>query len=128
MTTRLPTNARLWIGVIAAPAAWIVAGGVGFITSALLCGVRPAAVTAARPIPARVVNIIICVLCLLGAVTGFVIAVDNYRRLRARAAESDVGRDLFMAVVGMFAGAVFIAAIVLFAVPALVLNVCDSVR
>jgi hypothetical protein len=117
---------RLWIGVLAAPLAWVAAEGVGYVTSARLCEAPVGILQSANP--ARVVNVIICGICLLVALAGLVVAIDNYRRMRTGAANVPFGRAEFLSAGGVFTSVVFASAIILFAIPALVVNVCNHVR
>jgi hypothetical protein len=121
-----PFETRLWIGMLAAPLAWVAAEGVGFVTSTTLCEARPGIYS--NPSLARVVNLILCGVCLLVAIAGLVVAIDNYRRTRSGASSVAIGRADFMSLGGVFASVIFASAIVLFAIPALVVNVCNQVR
>jgi hypothetical protein len=128
VTADRPFETRLWIGVLAAPLAWVAAEGVGFVTSARLCEARPGIYPSANPALARVVNLILCGICLLVALAGLVVAIDNYRRTRSGASTVAIGRAEFVSLGGVFASVIFASAIVLFAIPALVVNVCNQVR
>ena len=128
MTAGTSFETRLWIGMLAAPLAWVAAEGVGFVSSTKLCEARTGLVPDANPALARVVNLILCGICLLVALVGLVVAIDNYRRTRTAASNVAVGRAEFMSLGGVFASVIFASAIVLFAIPALVVNVCNQVR
>lgn len=126
MTANTSFERRLWIGVLAAPLAWVAAEGVGYVSSARLCEAPVGVLRSAEQ--ARVVNVIICSICLLVALVGLAVAIDNYRRMRTAGANVPFGRAEFLAVGGVFASAVFASAIILFAIPAMVVNVCNHVR
>ena len=126
MTASASFESRLWIGVLAAPMAWVAAEGVGYVTSARLCAAPVGMLPSGNA--ARVVNVIICGICLLVALAGLLVAIDNYRRMRNVAANVPFGRAEFLSVGGVFASVVFASAIILFAIPALVVNVCNHVR
>lgn len=126
MTASATFESRLWIGVLAAPLAWVAAEGVGYVTSARLCEAPVGILPSGNP--ARVANVIICGICLLVALAGLCVAIDNYRQMRSRAANVPFGRAEFLSVGGVFASVVFASAIILFAIPALVVNVCNHVR
>jgi len=126
VTASASFETRLWIGVLAAPLAWVAAEGVGYVTSARLCEAPVGMLPSGNA--ARVVNVIICGICLLVALAGLVVAIDNYRRMRTGAANVPFGRAEFLSVGGVFASVVFASAIILFAIPALVVNVCNHVR
>ncbi|HEY9225657.1 MAG TPA: hypothetical protein VIP11_03355 [Gemmatimonadaceae bacterium] len=128
MTITVPGEARLWIGVLAAPLAWGAAEWAGFVASSHLCDDRPGLLPSVHPGEARVANIVICGVFLLIALVGLVVAIDNYRRTRDDAARLAFGRASFMAIGGFFSSVVFTIAIVLFAMPALIVNVCNQVR
>jgi hypothetical protein len=118
------TAARLWTGVLAAPTAWLVAEGVGYVFAARLCEPSVGLASSPEAAHARVVNIIVCVACLVVAATGLVAALANVREVR----RERTGRDTFLSVGGAFSSALFTAGIALFALPALIVNVCNQAR
>ena len=118
------TTVRLWAGVLAAPAAWLVAEAVGYTVAARICEPSVGLATAPAATHARIVNLIVCAVCLAIAVAGLAAAVANVRDTRTR----ESGRPSFLAVGGVFSSAVFTAGIALFAVPSLIVNVCNQAR
>lgn len=112
------------MGILAAPTAWVVAEGVGYVVVSRLCDPR---LGMARLSTVRIINVIICGVCFAVAAAGLIAALANYRTLHREAALND-NRATFMTVTGIFGSAVFVAAIVLFAMPALIVNVCDQAR
>jgi hypothetical protein len=114
----------MWTGVLAAPTAWLVAEGVGYVVAARMCEPSIAVASSAESTHARTVNTVVCIICLIIALAGLVAAIGNVRG--ARAVEN--GRAAFLAIGGAFSSALFTVGILLFAVPALVVNVCDQAR
>lgn len=118
------SGARMWTGVLAAPTAWLVAEGVGYVVAARMCEPSIAVASSAEAAHARTANAVVCVICLIVALVGLVAAIGNVRE--ARAVEN--GRGTFLAIGGAFSSALFGVGILLFAVPALVVNVCNQAR
>jgi hypothetical protein len=99
---------RLWFGLIAAPAAWMVAELAGYIMSSKDCS---------RGSPAVVgLSALMAVL----AAAGLFVALRN---LRAR--ES---RERFMAFAGVLVSALLLLNIVYFGVPPFLVNACSGGR
>ena len=121
-------SSRLWAGVVIAPAAWSVSELLGYWLAARACD-RGSASTAAN---AGVVQDVLAVVLGLVAVTGLVIAVGNWRRVRESSGSTGGpaawGRAEFMALGGTVASALFVLGIILFALPPLLVNACDQVR
>jgi len=118
-----PSRNRWWLGVLSAPVAWMFVEGVGYVVSARECS-RHIGVDTAH---IRVTQLVICAIGLIAAVNGLRIALAHHRALRAETAADSAlqGRQRFMAASGVILGALFIGGIVLFAVNALFLDVCE---
>jgi uncharacterized membrane protein YidH (DUF202 family) len=118
---------RLWAGVLVAPIAWIVAEGVGYVLASRGCH---------RASPGEAANVgvvqdVLAAVLALVALTGLVIAAGNWRHVRDTASNGSPaawGRARFMALAGVVASALFVLGIVLFALPPLLIDVCEHVR
>jgi hypothetical protein len=118
------TEARLWTGVLAAPAAWLVAEGVGYVMAARMCEPSIGIASSPEATHARAVNTIVCVACLIIALVGLIAAIGNAREVRS----VGNGRATFLSLGGAFTSALFTLGIVLFSLPAFVVNVCNQAR
>ena len=120
MLERAPVGAlRLWSGVVLAPVAWLCAEGVGYVVSSRVCE-SPSGETAL----ARIVDIAICIVCLLVATAGLVAAIANVRVTSGGSERSPT----MLSVGGAFSSALFTIGIILFALPAAIVNACNRVR
>ena len=117
------TEARLWTGVLAAPAAWLFAEGVGYVVAARMCEPSIGIASSAEATHARTINTIVCLVCLIVALVGLFAAIGN-----VRSRDATNGRATFLSLGGAFTSALFTLGIVLFALPALVVNVCNQAR
>jgi cytochrome bd-type quinol oxidase subunit 2 len=125
VTAPLPMRTgRLWTGVLAAPAAWVVAEGVGYVVAARACEPSVGAAASAETAHARLLDIAICVVCLIIGVVGLWSAIANVRAARRDAND----RATFLSIGGAFSSALFTAGIALFALPALIVNACNQAR
>ena len=93
-------------------------------SAARLCEPSVGIATSAEATHARAINTIVCVVCLLVALVGLIAAIGNAREVRGAAD----GRATFLSLGGAFTSALFTAGIALFALPALVVNVCNQAR
>ena len=123
-------NARLWAGVLLAPAAWSVAELVGYFLVARACD-RNAPTGVAH---AGVVQDIVAVVLGIIAVVGLVIAVANLRSV-GDVGDGEMprvptvrGRARFMALAGVVMSSLFVLGIVFFALPPLFVNWCNQAR
>ena len=123
-------NARLWAGVLLAPAAWSVAELVGYFLVARACD-RNAPTGVAH---AGVVQDIVAVVLGIIGVVGLVIAVANLRSV-GDVGDSEMprvptvrGRARFMALAGVVMSSLFVLGIVFFALPPLFVNWCNQAR
>jgi len=120
MLERAPVGqTRLWSGVVLAPLAWLCAEGVGYVLASRACS--PPGVETTR---AKIVDVVICVVCLIVAAVGLIAAIEN---ARVTSRGSDRG-PTFLSFGGAFSSALFTGGIVLFALPAAIVNACNQVR
>lgn len=123
--------ARLWLGLLLAPAAWLVGEQLGYYVTARGCEPGTVGVPLPSPAyPAATVLVIEIVAAVLAA-TGLVIAVRSWRATRAdydSGKPAAFGRAHFMAFTGMIASSLFLVGIVWFGFPAIVVNACNQAR
>ena len=123
-------NARLWAGVLIAPAAWSVAELLGYVLVARACDRVPDGGVAYAGIVQDVVAVVLGII----AVVGLVIAIANLRSVgdvgdREMPGVPTVrGRARFMAVAGVVMSSLFVLGIVFFALPPLFVNWCNQAR
>jgi hypothetical protein len=132
-------SGRLWLGLVGAPAAWLVTEFAGYILAARSCeagrnGINAYGVNS----PSVVVGVL--ALAMLAVAAGATwIAGGNLRRLGAwprgvMADGGDAGRPAewcrarFMAVAGILAGALFALGIVLIGLPPFLVHACSEAR
>jgi hypothetical protein len=123
----MPRLSRLWFGVGAAPVAWSVTELVGYAMVARSCERGwhgPVASGFDNPRPWMIG---LTVLLAIVAASGLWTAVTNVRAT-TEAAETAASRAWFMAVAGVFVSSLFLAGIVLFGIPSLIVNACAQVR
>lgn len=121
---------RLWLGVLLAPGAWLVVEGVGYVVAARLCALDVLGSDSSHPAAPSYVQIIICAIGFAASLVGLWISVRN---LRGSAFADDGvtparGRARFMAMVGVLISVLFAGSIVLYALPAFVLDACHRAR
>ena len=121
-------SGRLWTGMLLAPAAWLLSEGVGYVVSSRLCEPGTGIASSGEATHARLLHVVVCLICLVLAVLGFAVAVGNLRALRRDSSSPRRGRVTFMSVGGAFMSALFTVGIVVFAAPALIVNVCNQAR
>jgi hypothetical protein len=123
-------NARLWAGVLLAPAAWSVAELLGYFLVARACDREPAAGMAHAGITQGVVAIVLGII----AIVGLAIAISNLRRVgdvggrEMPGVPTARGRARFMALAGVVMSSLFVLGIVFFALPPLFVNWCNQAR
>jgi hypothetical protein len=121
--TSPPRQKYWWLGVLSAPAAWTFVEGLGYVVSARQC---PAGL-ATNTLQVRVTQLVICAVGLIVSLNGLRIALAEHRALAASAPSGAAidGRRRFMATSGVLVSVLFIGGIVLFALSALFLDVCE---
>jgi hypothetical protein len=125
------SRSRLWLGLVLAPAAWLIGEQLGYYATARGCEMSPGGVPLPRPShPAATVLVIEIVAASLAAI-GLLIAVRSWRATRFEddaAKQAASGRAHFMAFTGMIASALFLLGIVWFGFPAIVVDACNQAR
>ena len=123
-------NARLWAGVLLAPAAWSVAELLGYFLVARACDRDPSSGVAHAGIVQDVVAVVLGII----AIVGLVLAIANLRSVgdvgdREMPGVPTVrGRARFMALAGVVMSSLFVLGIVFFALPPLFVDWCNQVR
>lgn len=128
---RLPVGAkRLWIGVLAAPAAWVLMEIVGYYLAARSCEPGTSGIPLLGTSNARVTQVVIDAIAIVIALIGLGTAFRSWRALPQpdRSAAPELGRAQFMAFVGVLVSALFIGGIVLFGIPPFLVNACSQAR
>lgn len=122
-----PNPKRWWFGVLLSPVAWTLVAGVGYVVTARECS--PLVGAGTRQV--RITQLVICAVGLVMAVGGLWIALRHRRALGVATSTSDapsLGRARFMAASGILLSVLFIGGIVLMALSALFLDVCERAR
>jgi len=122
---------RLWIGVVAAPTAWLLAELIGYYFSSRNCepfhgGIPLAGLGAATP-----THLIVTLALALVGVWGLYVALANWRALRGDHSPGDLpawGRARFMSFGGVLVSALFVLGMVMFALPGVVVDACSQLR
>jgi hypothetical protein len=119
---------RLWLGLVAAPAAWVMYGGLGWLIDTRLCqGAESPATTVLRAVLG-----IVGLVALLAAVGGATVAYRTWRRLRNPGVHltQDEGdaRPPFMALGGVLVSASFVVGILWAMLPLVLIDACVASR
>ena len=128
---RLPVGLkRLWVGVLAAPAAWLVMEMVGYYLAARSCEPGIAGVPMLGTAHPRVTQVIIDVVAAIVALIGLATALRSWRALPqpGRDATPELGRAHFMAFVGVLTSVLFLGGILMFGLPPFFVNACSQAR
>ncbi len=127
---RIPER-RLWFGACGAAVAWALHGFTCFLISTQACQDGRGDL---GPLPAGAVRVVLgfVTLGLLGvAVAAGLVSYSNWRRLseqRSLLEDQALGREDFMALVGIFVSAAFIVGIIWAGIPLIVIDVCVNAR
>jgi hypothetical protein len=138
---------RLWLGLVLAPGAWLVAFTVGYVIVSRSCegdnGMHATGVAGVRWVDLALALVMAGV-----AMIGLLTAVGSLREAERKCVPNDLqaeieagaldpeargdvpwwGRELFMARAGVIASTLFLVGTLLFAFSPLVLNVCSQAR
>jgi hypothetical protein len=128
---RLPVGLkRLWVGVLAAPVAWLLMEMVGYYLAARSCEPGTGGVPLLGTAHPRVTQVIIDVAAAIVALIGLTTAVRSWRALPqpGREATPELGRAHFMAFVGVLVSVLFFGGILLFGLPPFFVNACSQAR
>lgn len=113
---------RLWAGVLVAPAAWVLMEGIGYYVASRSCEPRGNGVHALGAASPRVAEIMLALVLAAAAIAGLATAIGNARR------RLDATSERFLAHVGVIGSSLFVLGIVLFALPAVILDLCTQAR
>ena len=122
---------RLWVGVLAAPSAWVLAEAVGYWLAARSCEPGVHGVPLGGTAYPAVTQVIVAVVALAAALTGLVVSVSNWWALHpqpTRGEQAEWGRAHFMAFGGVLLSALFIGGIILFGLAPFFVNSCSQAR
>jgi hypothetical protein len=128
MTERV-SRRRLWLGVLLAPSAWVLTEGVGYYVAARSCEIGAAGLPLVGTTHPRLTQALISAVAFLIALTGLALALRNSRAVGGDAGPNDaaeLGRMRFMSYGGVLLGILFAGGIVLFALPAFIVNPCSQ--
>ncbi|HEX4683533.1 MAG TPA: hypothetical protein VH277_12525 [Gemmatimonadaceae bacterium] len=129
---RLPVGLkRLWVGVLAAPTAWLIMEMVGYYLAARSCEPATSGVPMAGTAHPRVTQVVIDVIALIIGIMGLAIALKSWRALQPqpdRDSSPEWGRAHFMAFVGVLTSVLFLGGIFMFGIPPFLVNACSQAR
>ena len=146
--TALPIpRRRLWLGLLLAPGAWLVAFTVGYVIASRSCEGDNGMHATGLP-GVRWVDLAIALVMAGVATVGLMTAVGSLREAQEKRVPNDLrveveagaldpeprgsapwwGRELFMARAGVIASVLFLVSTLLFLFPPIVLNVCSQAR
>ena len=128
---RLPVSVkRLWVGVLAAPAAWLVMEMVGYYLAARSCEPGTGGVPLLGTAHPRVTQVIMDGGAVIIALIGLTTAIQCWRALPqpGRDATPELGRARFMALVGVLTSVLFLGGILMFGLPPFFVNACSQAR
>lgn len=127
---RLPVRtARLWVGMLLAPVSWLVMELFGYYLAARSCEPAHGIPMSGTAYP-QTVQALLGLVFVVASVIGLLTALGNWRALRQSggAEPPEYGRARFMAFGGVLVSALFLLGIVLFGLPALIVNACSQAR
>lgn len=131
-TNELPVgHKRLWIGVLLAPAAWLLLEVVGYWFAARSCELSVGGVPMAGTAHPAVTHSVLSLAALVAAGAGLAVALGNWRAVRPhteREGAPSWGRARFMSYGGVLLSVLFGGGIVLFGLPAFLVNACSQAR
>jgi len=122
---------RLWLGVLAAPSAWVLAEAVGYWLAARSCEPGERGVPLGGTAYPAVTQVIVALVALGIAVYGLIVSLSNWRALHPqpqRNEQAEWGRAHFMAFSGVLLSALFMGGIVLFGLAPFFVNSCSQAR
>jgi hypothetical protein len=129
---RLPVGLkRLWLGVLAAPTAWLAMELVGYYLAARSCEPGTPGVPMAGTANPRVTQVVIDVIALIIGIIGLGTAVRCWRALQPqpdRDSSPEWGRAHFMSFVGVLTSVLFLGGILMFGIPPFLVNACSQAR
>jgi hypothetical protein len=123
-------RSRLWFGVLAAPVAWVLAEVVGYIAVSLSCLGPRGAPGGSGTTYASGGLIIITIVTAIAAIAGLFTGYRSWQIIRqTRAANQPVpSYASFMVFAGIFVSLIFLLSIILFGIPAVIVNACSEAR
>lgn len=128
--THIPPR-RLWFGATGAAVAWALHSTVCEVIASKACQNNIGSWGALSPIGVRWLMAVVTLIALAVAVASGLVSFSNWRTLAERPdfvhAEGH-RREQFMALVGTFAGAVFVIGILWAGIPLIMLDVCIKAR
>jgi hypothetical protein len=121
---------RLWLGLLLAPGAWVVAELLGYVMAARSCEPPGAGVPLSGSDHPATAHLIIQAAAAIVAATGLILAVGNWRATRQGAPGEPPapGRAHFMGFTGQIVSALFLFGILLFGFSGFVVDVCRQSR
>lgn len=128
------SSTRLWLGVLAAPVAWVVNELVGYPVVGGRCEAGRVGVFSTGSGAASVGGVAVSLVMIIVAVVGLVIAFQNWRAVTSGrgsngivSASGRTSRVYFFGVAGLFVSILFGCGVLLFAISPLVVS-CTRIR
>ena len=122
---------RLWVGVLAAPMAWVLMGLIGYYLAARSCEPGTAGVPMLGTAHPRVTQVVLDVIALAAGAFGLVVSLGSWRALQpppGRGSSPEWGRAHFLAFVGVLTSILFLGGILLFGLSPFLVNACSQAR
>jgi hypothetical protein len=122
---------RLWLGVLAAPCAWLVLELVGYYLAARSCEPGKSGVPMGGTAHPSLTQVILAIIALAISAFGLIVSVGSWRALHPkpdRGTTPEWGRAHFLAYVGVLASVLFMWGIVMFGLPPFLVNACSQAR
>jgi hypothetical protein len=120
---------RLWLGVLTAPAAWLLMEIAGYYLAARNCEPAIGGVSVGRAIHASTTQVALDAVAIIAAVSGLWVSVGSWRAFRSmpdRHTSPAWGRARFLALIGVLTSALFLGGIVLFGLSPLLVSPCSQ--
>jgi hypothetical protein len=122
---------RLWLGLLLAPTAWLLAEAIGYLISARSCTPGQAGIPIYGPHRPTTVEVVLVAVLAAAAAAGLWFAIRSGGTEADHGSNDDPpprGRARFMAQAGVLVSGLLLVGIVFFGLPPLLVNGCNAAR